>query len=133
MDFSGYAAKQAVDLVNLKQVWTGHLRGPALTVAQATSGTSCDPCVGSFLRFKVLGPPPHQDLSVDPSGNGNGIVLIPNPTLPTTARSRTFSFDNNATQNQNDPVTTYLGTGQGRRTCAIATNNPRPVHPSPTA
>jgi FtsP/CotA-like multicopper oxidase with cupredoxin domain len=60
---------------------------------------------------------------VDPSGGGNGIVLIPNPTLPTSVRTRTFSFDDRANQNQNDPVTTYLGNGQGRGSWGIATNN----------
>ncbi len=123
IDFSRYTAGKTVDLVNLQQMSTGQLPGPVLTVSQATSGTSCDPCVGSFLRFKVLGPPPHQDQSVDPSGGGNGIVLIPNPTLPTVARTRTFSFDDRANQDQNDPVTTYLGNGQGRGSWGIATNN----------
>src|SRR5260370_39369887 len=110
-------------MATLQQKAKGQLPGPVLTVSQATSGTSCDPCVGSFLRFKVLGPPPHQDQSVDPSGGGNGIVLIPNPTLPTVARTRTFSFDDRADQDQNDPVTTYLRNGQGRGSWGIATNN----------
>jgi manganese oxidase len=123
IDFSRYSAGQTVDLVNLQQMQNGQLPGPVLTVSQATGGTSCDPCVGRFLRFNIIGPPPHPDQSVDPSGGGSGIVLIPNPTLPTTARTRTFSFDNNAAQDQNDPVTTYLGNGQGRGSWGIATNN----------
>jgi manganese oxidase len=123
IDFSRYKAGQTVDMVNLQQMSSGKLPGPVLTVSQATGGTSCDPCVGSFLRFKVLGPPPKPDLSVDPSGAGKGIVLIPNPTLPTVARQRTFTFDDRASQDQNDPVTTYLGNGQGRGSWGIATNN----------
>jgi manganese oxidase len=123
IDFSRYSAGQTVDLVNLQQMSNGQLPGPVLSVSQATSGTSCDPCVGSFLRFKILGPPPHPDQSVDPSGGGNGIVLIPNPALPTVVRTRTFSFDNSANQDNNDPVTTYLGNGQGRGSWGIATNN----------
>jgi len=119
IDFSRYSAGQTVDLVNLQQMASGKLPGPVLTVAQALGGSSCDPCVGSFLRFKVLGPPPHADQSVDPSGNGQGIVLIPNPTLPTVVRQRTFVFDDRATQDQNDPVTTYTGNGQW----GIATEN----------
>jgi FtsP/CotA-like multicopper oxidase with cupredoxin domain len=119
IDFSRYKAGQTVDLVNLQQMASGKLPGPVLTVAQATSGTSCDPCVGSFLRFKITGPPPKPDLSVDPSGNGNGIALIPNPTLPAIARQRTFVFDDNARRDTNDPVTTYLGNGQW----GIATSN----------
>src|SRR5215472_2050322 len=119
IDFSRYKAGQTVDLVNLQQMQDGKMPGPVLTVAQALGGSSCDPCVGSFLRFKVLGPPPQADQSVDPSGNGQGIVLIPNPTLPTVVRQRTFVFDDRATQDQNDPVTTYTGNGQW----GIATEN----------
>ena len=125
IDFSRYQANQTVDLVNLQQMTSGQLPGPVLSVGQATSGTSCDPCVGSFLRFKILGPPPQKDLSVDPSGGGKGIPLIPNPTLGPVAKTRTFSFDN-GTNNQdgnNDPVTTYVGNGQGRGSWGIATNN----------
>jgi manganese oxidase len=123
IDFSRYKAGQTVDLVNLQQMNNGQLPGQVLSVSQAVSGTSCDPCVGAFLRFKIIGAPPKPDLSVDPSGAGHGIPLIPNPTLPTVVRTRTFSFDNKASQNQNDPVTTYLGNGQGRGSWGIATNN----------
>ena len=119
VDFSRYKAGQTVDLVNLQQMSSGQLPGQVLTVSEALSGTSCDPCVGRFLRFNIIGPPPKPDLSVDVSGNGAGIPLIPNPTLPAVARQRTFTFDDNATQNQNDPVTTYTGRGSW----GIATNN----------
>jgi len=112
IDFSRYKAGQTVDLVNLQQMSSGQLPGPVLSVSQATSGTSCDPCVGSFLRFAVIGPPPQADQSVDPSGNGNGIVLIPNPTLPTAARQREFRFLDGANTTTSDPVTTYTGGGQ---------------------
>jgi FtsP/CotA-like multicopper oxidase with cupredoxin domain len=111
IDFSRYKAGQTVDLVNLQQMASGRLPGQVLSVSQATSGTSCDPCVGSFLRFTVIGPPPHADQSVDPSGNGQGIVLIPNPTLPAAARQRTFRFDDNGRATTNDPVTSYAGPG----------------------
>jgi FtsP/CotA-like multicopper oxidase with cupredoxin domain len=111
IDFSRYKAGQTVDLVNLQQMQDGKLPGPVLTVSQATSGTSCDPCVGGFLRFKILGPPPQADQSVDPSGNGQGIALIPNPTLPAVTRQRRFTFDDRAGQTTNDPVTSYTGTG----------------------
>jgi FtsP/CotA-like multicopper oxidase with cupredoxin domain len=111
IDFSRYSAGQTVDLVNLQQMQDGKQPGPVLSVSQAVSGSSCDPCVGAFLRFKILGPPPQHDQSVDVSGNGQGIVLIPNPVLPAVVRQRRFTFDNNASQNQNDPVTTYTGNG----------------------
>jgi len=118
IDFSRYQAGQTVDLVNLQQMQDGKLPGSVLTVSQALAGT-CDPCVGAFLRFKILGPPPQQDQSVDVSGNGQGIVLIPNPTLPAVVRQRRFTFDDNASQTTNDPITTYTGNGQW----GIATEN----------
>ena len=123
IDFSRYAAGQTVDMVNLQQMQNGKLPGSVLTVSQALGGTSCDPCVGAFLRFKVLGPPPKPDASVDPSGGGAGITLIPNPPLPAVVRQRDFKFDQRAGQDQNDPVTTYTGNGQGRGSWGIATNN----------
>src|SRR5215472_1984830 len=121
IDFSSYKAGQTVDLVNLQVHQDG--RGPAniVTVAQALHGTS-DPAVGAFLRFKVLGPPPQPDQSVNLTANPK-TALIPNPTLPTTARQRTFEFNDNGDQNQNDPVTTYLGNGGGVGTWGIETHN----------
>jgi manganese oxidase len=117
IDFSRYSANQTVDLVNLQQMQDGKLPGPVLSVSQALSGTSCDPCVGRFLRFKVIGPPPQSDQSVNT--DTSPVALIPNPTLPTVVRQRRFVFDNRASQNQNDPVTTYTGNGQW----GIATEN----------
>jgi FtsP/CotA-like multicopper oxidase with cupredoxin domain len=90
-------------------------------VAQALAGTS-DPAVGAILRFKILGPPPQPDQSVNLTANPR-TPLIPNPILPTTARQRTFRFDDNGSQNQNDPVTTYLGNGQGVFRWGIETDN----------
>jgi len=119
IDFSRYKAGQTVDLVNLQQMNNGQLPGSVLTVSQALGGTSCDPCVGRFLRFNILGPPPKPDASLDVSGGGVGVTLIPNPALPTVARQRTFTFDNFANQDQNDPVTTYTGSGRW----GIGTNN----------
>ncbi|HEV2991927.1 MAG TPA: multicopper oxidase domain-containing protein [Candidatus Angelobacter sp.] len=110
IDFSRYRAGQTVDLVNVQQMQDGKLPGSVLTVSQALAGT-CDPCVGAFLRFKILGPPPQTDQSVDVSGNGQGIVLIPNPTLPAVVRQRRFTFDDRANQTTNDPITTYTGNG----------------------
>ncbi|HWX54359.1 MAG TPA: multicopper oxidase domain-containing protein [Verrucomicrobiae bacterium] len=117
IDFSRYSAGQTVDMVNLQQMQDGKLPGPILTVSQATSGTSCDPAVGSFMRFKIIGPPPHADQSVNT--DGAAIPLIPNPLLPPVSRQRLFTFDDNANQTQNDPVTTYTGQGQW----GIATGN----------
>lgn len=122
IDFSRYSANQTVDLVNLQQMASGKLPGPVLSVSQATSGTSCDPAVGAILRFKIIGPPPHPDLSVNLTANPR-TPLIPNPTLPATTRQRTFTFDQGGQITTNDPVTTYTGNGQGRGSWGIATNN----------
>lgn len=125
IDFTGLAAGTKIQMVNLQEHQSGLGPQQILTLAQALSNggnnqySSSDPAVGAFLQFNVIGPPPHPDLSVDPSGGGRGIPLIPNPTLPTIARQRTFVFDGNGNQNQNDPVTTYTGAG----TWGIGVNN----------
>ena len=121
IDFSRYTAGQTVDLVNLQVHQDGREPGQIVTVAQALAGTS-DPAVGAILRFKVLGPPPQPDQSVNLTANPR-TALIPNPILPATARQRTFRFDDNGSQNQNDPVTTYLGNGQGSFRWGIETDN----------
>jgi FtsP/CotA-like multicopper oxidase with cupredoxin domain len=111
IDFSRYKAGQTVDLVNLQQMASGQLPGPVLGLSTALSGTSCDPCVGRFLRFVVTGPPPVADQSLDVSGGGNGVALIPNPVLPAAVRQRSFRFRDNGNVNTNDPITTYTGGG----------------------
>jgi manganese oxidase len=122
IDFARYSAGQTVDLVNLQQMQDGKLPGPVLSVSQATNGTSCDPAVGGFLRFKIIGPPPQSDQSVNLTANPH-TALIPNPTLPTIVRQRTFVFDDNAQVTTNDPVTTYVDNGQGSGPWGIATEN----------
>jgi FtsP/CotA-like multicopper oxidase with cupredoxin domain len=113
IDFSRYTQGQSVQLVNLQSHVSGEEPGQILTVAEALGSGNCDPCVGACLQFNIIGPPPQQDQSVDPSGvNNKGIPLIPNPTFPASVRSRTFVFDHDANQDQDNPVTTYLGTGQ---------------------
>src|SRR3954469_11643710 len=121
IDFSRYHAGQTVDLVNLQVHQDGREPSNIVTVAQALAGTS-DPAVGAILRFKVLWPPTQPDQSVDLTANPR-TALIPNPILPATARQRTFRFDDNGSQNQNDPVTTYLGNGQGSFRWGIETDN----------
>ena len=120
IDFSRYSEGESVQLVNLQSHVSGLEPGQILTVAQALSSGNCDPCVGACLQFNILGPPPQQDQSVDPAGpNGKGIALIPNPILPASVRSRTFVFDKGASQDDQNPVTAYQGTGRW----GIATEN----------
>src|SRR5205823_2637014 len=101
IDFSRYSINQTVDLVNLQEHQDGRGPGNILSVSQALSGSSSDPAVGSFLRFQVVRNPAQADQSQVPA------TLIPNPTLPTAVRQRTFVFDDRANQTTNDPVTSY--------------------------
>src|SRR5439155_5848169 len=88
IDFSQYAKRDKLHLVNLCEHEDG--KGPKadLTMAQALSGTSSDPCVGRFLEFIVARNPVNADVSQVPA------TLIPNPDLRTipVARVRTFVF-----------------------------------------
>ena len=94
IDFSQYAIGAKLHLVNLCEHEDG--TGPAadLTMAQALSGTSSDPCVGRFLQFIVVRDPATADVSQVPA------TLIPNPDLTAipVARVRTFVFGDGAIQ-----------------------------------
>jgi FtsP/CotA-like multicopper oxidase with cupredoxin domain len=99
-----------VDLVNLQEHRDGKGPGQILTVSGALGGQSSDPAVGACLRFQVVRDPAVPDQSICPN---TPITLIPNPDLsaiPVT-RQRLFTFDDRASQNQNDPVTSYTGGG----------------------
>jgi FtsP/CotA-like multicopper oxidase with cupredoxin domain len=118
IDFSRYTIGQTVDLVNLQEHRDGKGPGQILTVSGALSGSSSDPAVGACLRFQVVRNPAVPDQSICPN---TPITLIPNPDLsaiPVT-RQRLFTFDDRASQNQNDPVTSYTGGGNW----GIATDN----------
>ncbi|MGE5323799.1 MAG: multicopper oxidase family protein, partial [Actinomycetota bacterium] len=89
IDFSRYSVGQTVDLVNIQEQTQGQLPGQILSVSQALAGSSSDPAVGAFLRFKIVRDPAQPDQSQVPS------TLIPNPELSSipVARQRTFAFD----------------------------------------
>jgi FtsP/CotA-like multicopper oxidase with cupredoxin domain len=110
IDFSRYTIGQTVDLVNLQEHQNGRGPGQILTVSGALSGSSSDPAVGACLRFQIVRNPALPDQSICPN---TPITLIPNPDLSAIpiARTRQFTFDNNANQTQNDPVTSYTGGG----------------------
>jgi hypothetical protein len=76
-----------------------------LTLAEALSGNSADPCVGRFLEFRIVRNPATPDVSQVPA------VMIPNPDLSKipVARQRTFEFGRGANQNTNDPVSSFFG------------------------
>jgi FtsP/CotA-like multicopper oxidase with cupredoxin domain len=94
IDFSNpnYLGK-SLWMVNLCEHEDG--KGPKddLSLSQALSGQSSDPCVGKFLEFRVVLPLAAPDLSTKLKG---GEVLIPNPDisklLAANPRQRTFEF-----------------------------------------
>ena len=94
IDFSRYALNDSLYLVNLCEHDDG--RGPDgnLSLAEALSGRSADPCVGRFLEFKIVREPAKPDNSQVPN------VLIPNPRLGEiqVARERVFRFGRGAKQ-----------------------------------
>ena len=105
IDFSQYRVGDRLHFVNLAEHVDGRRVANDLTLAQALSGTSLDPCVGRFLEFRVVGDPPRPDVSHVPD------TLIPNPDLSQipVARERTFEFARGAAQPVPDPNTSFVG------------------------
>jgi FtsP/CotA-like multicopper oxidase with cupredoxin domain len=105
IDFSQYQIGQTLNMVNLVEHGDG--KGPRrnVTLAEALSGTSPDPCVGAFLEFRIVRDPATPDLSQVP------FTLIPNPDLSAipVARERVFEFGRDGTQTSSDPVTAFMG------------------------
>ncbi|HET9595362.1 MAG TPA: hypothetical protein VFP65_07265, partial [Anaeromyxobacteraceae bacterium] len=107
IDFSRYTpgASTKVWLVNLAEHQDGKRVANDLTLAEALSGNSADPCVGKILEFRIVRKPAKADVSQVPA------VMIPNPDLSKipVARQRTFEFGRGANQNTNDPVSSFFG------------------------
>src|SRR5712692_2415708 len=105
IDFSRYSIGQTVWMVNLAEHSDGRKPDKDLSIAEALSGTSSDPCVGKFLEFRIVRNPAQPDVSQVPS------VLIPNPDLSgiPVVRERIFEFGRGADQPNNDPVTSAFG------------------------
>jgi FtsP/CotA-like multicopper oxidase with cupredoxin domain len=105
IDFSRYPVGARVSMVNLAQHSDGKRVDKDLTLAEALSGTSPDPCVGRFLEFRVVRNPAVADQSQVPA------VLIPNPDLTNVpvVRQRIFEFNRGANQTTNDPVSSFFG------------------------
>src|SRR5262245_21165415 len=87
IDFTNFK-NQTLWLVNLVEHVDGMKPAGDLTLAQALSGQSLDPCVGKYLEFRVVRPLSGVDRSQVPP------VLIPNPDLSkiAVARERVFEF-----------------------------------------
>jgi FtsP/CotA-like multicopper oxidase with cupredoxin domain len=92
-------------MVNLAEHQDGKRVAKDLTLAEALSGNSDDPCVGKFLEFRVVRDPAQPDISQVPA------TLIPNPDLSNipVARERIFEFNSGANQTTNDPITSFFG------------------------
>ena len=122
IDFSRYGIGSKVWLVNLCEHQDGKKPSADRTLSDALSGKSSDPCVGKFLEFRIVRNPATPDQSQVLS------TLIPNPDLSNipVSRERTFVFGSGASQNQSDPITSYI-TGAGGQTgpWGIATDNGR--------
>ncbi len=105
IDFSRYRNGTKVHLVNLAEHDNGRRVAKDLTLAEALSGESGDPCVGRFLEFRVVRDPPQTDVSQVP------LTLIPNPDLSKipVARERVFEFGRGAKKTTNNPVSSFFG------------------------
>jgi FtsP/CotA-like multicopper oxidase with cupredoxin domain len=120
IDFSKYPLGTKLSMVNCCEHQDGKLPAKDLTLAQALSGVSHDPCVGRFLEFRIVANPPYPDKSVVPGFTETypyGVaaptspMMIPNPDLSQipVANERTFEFNRGANQTTTNPDTSALG------------------------
>jgi FtsP/CotA-like multicopper oxidase with cupredoxin domain len=121
IDFSRYSIGDKVWMVNTCEHQDGKKPSADLTLAQALSGTSSDPCVGKFLEFRIVRNPATPDVSQVPS------VLIPNPDLSSipVARQRTFTFGSGASQplSASDPAAYTTGAGGAKGQWGVSTDH----------
>ena len=69
IDFSRYSIGDKVWLVNVCEHQDGKKPKDDLTLAEALSGQSPDPCVGKFLEFRIVRNPATPDKSVIPTAD----------------------------------------------------------------
>jgi len=105
IDFSRYSLGDKVWMVNLAEHQDGKLVSKDLTLAEALSGRSQDPCVGRFLEFHIVRDSAAPDVSQVPA------TLIPNPDLSKipVAQERIFEVGDGAKQTSNDRITSFRG------------------------
>jgi FtsP/CotA-like multicopper oxidase with cupredoxin domain len=105
IDFSKFNLNDKLYLVNLCEHQDGKKPSADLSLAEALSGKSADPCVGKFLEFRVVRDPKDPDISQVPD------TMIPNPDLSNVplGRERVFEFGSGGNQTTNDPVSTFFG------------------------
>lgn len=110
IDFSRFRDGTVFHMVNLAEHQDGKAVSKDLSLSEALSGKSQDPCVGKFLEFRVRGLPAKPDLSRKFS-DPNNWNLIENPDMSKipVARTRTFEFGRGASQTTKDPISSALG------------------------
>jgi manganese oxidase len=104
VDFSKYL-NQKLWMVNLCEHEDGKKPADDLSLADALSGKSSDPCVGKFLEFRIVRNPAQPDQSQVPA------TLIPNPDVShvPVARKRVFEFGDGGKKTTSDPITSFVG------------------------
>jgi FtsP/CotA-like multicopper oxidase with cupredoxin domain len=105
IDFSRYPVNSRVWMVNLAEHEDGKLVHQDLSIAEALSGNSPDPCVGKFLEFRIVRDPAQPDISQVP----DPLILNPDLSNVPVVHERIMEFGRGADQNQNDPVTSAFG------------------------
>ncbi|RJG12370.1 copper oxidase [Pseudomonas cavernicola] len=105
IDFSRYRVGDKVWMVNLAEHENGRKPHEDLSLREALSGISSDPCVGKFFEFRIVRDPARPDVSRVPA------VLCPNPDLSRipVAAKRIFEFGRGAKQTTSDPVSSFFG------------------------
>jgi manganese oxidase len=105
IDFNRCTVGEECYLVNLCEHINGKKPSADLTIAQALSGASLDPCVGAFLEFRIVRNPAQPDVSKVPG------TMIPNPNLNNipVSRTRVFEFNSGASQTSSNPITAFVG------------------------
>jgi FtsP/CotA-like multicopper oxidase with cupredoxin domain len=112
VDFSKFKVGDKCWFVNLCEHNNGKKPVADLTMAQALSGQSNDPCVGKFLEFRIVRDPAQPDQSQCFAG----MPMIPNPDLRNIpiSRQRTFLFGSGGFQPLPATEQTYT-TGAGNQ------------------
>src|SRR3954470_11957216 len=120
IDFSKFTMGSKLHLVNCCEHQDGKMPAADLTVGQALSGASHDPCVGKFMEFRIVANPMYPDKSVVPGFSETyptGVtppsspMLIPNPDLSQlpVVNERTFEFNRGANQSSLNKDTSFTG------------------------
>ena len=121
LDFSKFNIGDKLWFVNLCEHQDGKKPADDLTLAQALSGQSADPCVGKFLEFRIVRDPAQPDQSQVPA------VMIPNPDLSQIpiSRTRIFEFGSGASQPLpvDDPAAYTFGAGNQRGPWGVKVDN----------